>query len=100
MQAEAVFDAGLQTHSVKLVLKRLQGRAVNKTRPKLSAAIIVKLKLLGAAARKKVRGSRRGRGFASVAAAACWDIGPQQACLVNHCSVKKRLYSVLKSMRC
>ena len=27
-QADAVFDAGLQTHSVKLVLKRLQASAL------------------------------------------------------------------------
>ena len=39
-----------------------QGRAMNKTRPKLSAAIIVKLKLLGSAFKKKVRAS-------------CWGLG-------------------------
>ena len=31
-QAEAVFDAGLQTHSVKLVVKRLQASALTLTR--------------------------------------------------------------------
>ena len=54
-RAAAVFDAGVESQSVKLAIKRLTAYAVQRSRPKLSVGMIGKLKLLGASSKKKVR---------------------------------------------
>lgn len=51
--ASSVFDAGVDTMSVKLTIKRMQGYAAPKKAAKLNMALISRLKLLGKAARDK-----------------------------------------------
>ena len=51
--ASSVFDAGVDTMSVKLTIKRMQGYAAPKKATKLNMALISRLKLLGKAARDK-----------------------------------------------
>lgn len=51
--ASSVFDAGVDTMTVKLTIKRMLGYAAPKKATKLNMTLISRLKLLGKAARDK-----------------------------------------------
>ena len=53
-QASSLFEPGVATHSVKLVMKRMQKHALQRPRPKLNVAVLAKMKMLGASMKKKV----------------------------------------------
>lgn len=54
-KASSLFEAGVETHSVKLVMQRMQKRPVQRMRPKLNFALVAKMKMLGSSMKKKVR---------------------------------------------
>ncbi len=53
INASSIFDAGAETMSVKLTIKRMQGYAALKKAVKLNMALISRLKLLGKAVKDK-----------------------------------------------
>lgn len=78
-QADAAFDAGTETHSVRLVMKRMQARAVQKSRPKFTIGMVAKLKMLGASMKKKVRALCVQRQHAAHQAESCARLGAWHA---------------------
>jgi hypothetical protein len=53
--ANSVFDAGVELHSIKLVVQRMQKHAVQRSRPKINLGLLTKMKMLGSSMKKKVR---------------------------------------------
>ena len=53
--ADGVFNTGVESMTVKLTMKRMQGFVAPKKTTKLNMALISRLKLVGKAARDKVR---------------------------------------------
>ena len=52
--ASSVFDPGVDSMSVKLTMKRMQGYATPKKAAKLNMALISRLKMFGKVAKDKV----------------------------------------------
>ena len=79
--ASSVFDAGVDTMSVKLTIKRMQGYAAPKKATKLNMALISRLKLLGKAARDKASPLNPFRSHRDACDCTCSDGSLQVDCL-------------------